>query len=219
MRNHNNHSMETTATTDHDARPARREPGTGTRLRVLAAFVLAGAALLAFGTNAQAQTVPGIPTNLMAMTNSKTQISLSWTAPTNTGGTGTSITGYKIEYSAPDYPTSGMRWEVLEENTGSTSISYNHDHVLAPGIRLQYRVSAINVVGTGDPSTVAEATTQAATDTAGNGAPDRTGATVNHRQIVITFDENLDANSVPNNAQFQSRSVGFPVFKGRRGWT
>ena len=56
MRNHNNHSMETTATTDHDACPARREPGTGNRRRVLAAFVLAGAALLGFGTNAQAQT-------------------------------------------------------------------------------------------------------------------------------------------------------------------
>ena len=203
MRNHNNHSMETTATTDHDACPARREPGTGSRRRVLAAFVLAGAALLAFGTNAPAQTVPGIPTNLMATTNSETQISLSWMAPTDTGGTGTSIAGYKIEYSAPDYPIYDVRWEVLEENTGLTAASYNHDHGLAPGLRLQYRVSAINVVGTGDPSTVAEATTQAAPDTAGNGAPERTGVTVNHRQIVITFDENLDANSVPNNAQFQ----------------
>ena len=203
MRNHNNHSMETTATTDHDARPARREPGTGNRRRVLAAFVLAGAAWLGFGTNAQAQTVPGIPTNLMATTDSRTQISLSWTAPTNTGGTGTSIAGYKIEYSAPDYPTFGMNWEVLEENTGSTAIPYTHVHVLAPDTRLEYRVSAINTVGTGEPSDVAEAFTQAAPDTAGNGAPDHTGATVNHRQIVITFDENLDANSVPNNAQFQ----------------
>ncbi len=203
MRNHNNHSMETTATTDHDARPARREPGSGNRLRVLAAFVLAGAAWLGFGTNAQAQTVPGIPTNLMATTDSRTQISLSWTAPTNTGGTGTSIAGYKIEYSAPDYPTFGMNWEVLEENTGSTAITYTHVHVLAPDTRLEYRVSAINTVGTGEPSDVAEAFTQAAPDTAGNGAPARTGATVNHRRIEITFDENLDANSVPNNAQFQ----------------
>ena len=202
MRNHNNHSMETTATTDHDARPARREPGTGNRRRVLAAFVLAGAALARFGTNAQAQTVPGIPTNLMATTNSETQISLSWTAPTNTGGPGTSIAGYKIEYSAPDYPIFSVRWEVLEENTGSTAITYTHDHVLAPGISLEYRVSAINPVGTGNPSTVAEATTLAV-DMDGNGAPERTGATVNYRQIVLTFDENLDANSVPNNSQFQ----------------
>ena len=205
MRNHNNHSMETTATTDHDARPARREPGTGTRLRVLAAFVLAGAAWLGFGTNAQAQTVPGIPTNLMAMTNSKTQISLSWTAPTNTGGTGTSITGYKIEYSAPDYlePSDTNRWAVLEENTGSTSTTYTHDHVLAPDTRLEYRVSAINAIGVGDPSTVAETTTQAAPDTDGNGAPYPTGVTVNEGRVVITFDENLDANSIPNDVQFQ----------------
>ena len=205
MRNHNNHSMETTATTDHDARPARREPGTGTRLRVLAAFVLAGAAWLGFGTNAQAQTVPGIPTNLMAMTNSKTQISLSWTAPTNTGGTGTSITGYKIEYSAPDYlePSDTNRWAVLEENTGSTSTTYTHDHVLAPDTRLEYRVLAINAIGVGDPSTVAETTTQAAPDTDGNGAPYPTGVTVNEGRVVITFDENLDANSIPNDVQFQ----------------
>ena len=195
MRNDNHHSMETTATTDHDARPARREPGTGNRLRVLAAFVLAGAALLAFGTNAQAQTVPGIPTDLEATTNGHTQISLSWTEPTDTGGPNTAITGYKIEYSAPDYPIFDVRWGVLEENTG---LSYNHDHVLAPGTRLEYRVSAINAVGTGDPSTVAEATTQAALDTSGNGAPDRTEEiTVNHRKVVITFDENLDEHSVP----------------------
>ena len=40
---------------------------------------------------------PGAPTGLMATAMSGTQINLSWTAPSNTGGQ--DITGYKIEGS------------------------------------------------------------------------------------------------------------------------
>ena len=167
-------------------------------------------------TTASASAVlPGAPTGPTATASSKTRIALSWTAPTNTGGPGTAITGYRIEYFAPDFLffSGADAWEVLHANTGSTAITYTHDHVLAPAIRLQYRVSAINAVGTGDPSTtVAEATTQAAPDTAGNGAPDRTGITVNHRRIVITFDENLNPTSVPVPTQFPVTISGVSSF-------
>ena len=150
-------------------------------------------------------TVPGMPTDSDATTSSKTRIKLSWTSPTNTGGADTAITGYRIEYSAPDYlfAEDTNVWTALEANTGSTSTTYDHDHELAPGVRLQYRISAINEVGVGNPSDVAETTTQAAPDTAGNGAPDTTGITVNGRRIVIAFDEALDSDAIPNRTQFQ----------------
>ena len=93
-------------------------------------------------------------------------------------------------------------WDVLDANTSRASTTYTHDHDLAPGVRLEYRVSAINEVGAGEPSTVANAITQAVSDTAGNGAPDPTGITVNGTRVVLTFDENLDANSTPSRRQF-----------------
>ena len=95
-----------------------------------------------------------------------------------------------------------MRWGVLVADTGSTKISYIHNHDLAPATRLDYRVSAITAAGESDPSDVAETTTPAAPDTAGNGAPDRTGITVRGTQLVITFDENLDITSVPSRTSF-----------------
>ena len=150
-------------------------------------------------------TVPGVPTALEATVSGKTRIRLSWTAPANTGGADTAIDGYRIEYSAPDYlfPQSTNVWAELEADTGSASTTYDHDHGLAPGVRLEYRVSAINDVGIGGPSNVVETATQAAPDTAGDGAPDSTGITVNGRRIVIAFDEVLDADAVPNRTQFQ----------------
>ena len=144
--------------------------------------------------------VPAAPTDLTATANGQTQIDLSWTAPTDTGGA--AISGYKIEYSAPDYFSLTMRWGVLVANTRSTSTSYTHNHDLAPATRLQYRVSAITAVGASDPSDVAETTTPAAPDLAGNGAPNRTGITVRGTQLVITFDEDLDATSVPTKTFF-----------------
>ena len=183
--------------------------------RVMAAFpAMACVAALTFGVLAPTPvagrapgvaTVPGMPTDLSAAARSKTRIGLSWTAPANTGGADTAISGYRIEYSAPDhlFPWDTNVWEELEANTGSTSTTYDHDHELAPGVRLEYRVLAINDAGVGDPSAVAEATTQAAPDSAGNGAPDPAGVTVNGGRVVIAFDEGLDAGSIPRRVQFQ----------------
>ena len=173
--------------------------------RTAAGLLLVFTAVSMLPLAAQAQTTPGMPTNLGATTISETRITLSWTAPANTGGANTAITGYKIEYSAPDYlfPDHTNAWDVLDADTGTASTTYTHDHDLAPGVRLEYRVSAINEVGAGEPSTVANAITQAVSDTAGNGAPDPTGITVNGTRVVLTFDENLDANSTPSRIRFQ----------------
>ena len=98
--------------------------------------------------------VPGAPTGLTATASGATAINLSWSAPGSTGGS--AITGYKIEVSANG--TSG--WTDLVANTSNTTTTYAHTGLTAGDTR-HYRVSAINTNGTGDPSNVANATTDA----------------------------------------------------------
>ena len=92
---------------------------------------------------------PGRPTALEATT-AAGDITLNWTAPVDDGRS--DITGYKIEVSY----YKGDNFEDLD--TGET-ITYTHT---APdsGRTYIYRVSAINVVGTGEASDVATATAQ-----------------------------------------------------------
>ena len=153
--------------------------------------------------------VPGAPENLSATAVNKTQNRLTWNAPSNTGGTGVTVTGYRIEYSAPDHLPNNPTtiWADLVADTSSATTSYDHDHEFAPGVRLNYRVSAINSYGTGTASNESDATAPS-TDTAGNGAPDRTGITVNGRRVEISFNENLDASQTPIDASFTLRVNG-----------
>ncbi len=99
-------------------------------------------------------TAPAAPTSLTATADGSTTINLSWTAPTNTGGA--AITGYQIEVS----PTGTDNWTDLEGNTASTVVTYAHTG-LSANTTVHYRVSAINSAGTGLPSLIASATTEA----------------------------------------------------------
>ncbi len=98
-------------------------------------------------------TVPGAPTGLGAAAVSSSQINLSWTAPVNNGGS--PITGYKIERESPI----GGGWSTLVDDTGSTGTTYSNSGLL-PNTQYNYRISAINSVGTSSPSSAASATTQ-----------------------------------------------------------
>jgi fibronectin type 3 domain-containing protein len=91
------------------------------------------------------------PTGLTATTISSSQIKLSWTTPSNTGGS--PITGYKIERSTDG----GLNWGTIKSNTGSV-ITYSNTG-LSPNTSYTYRVSAINSAGTSSPSNTASATT------------------------------------------------------------
>ena len=108
---------------------------------------------------ATATSAPGTPTGLTATASGTTQIDLSWTAPGSTGGS--AITGYKIEV-APD----GTSWTDLVADTSNTTTTYAHTGLTAATTR-HYRVSAINAIGTGDPSNVDSATTTTATSAPG----------------------------------------------------
>src|SRR6185312_3229773 len=99
-------------------------------------------------------TAPQPPTNLSATTISSSQVNLSWSAPSDNGGS--AITGYKIARSQDN----GNTWSTITSNTGSTSTTYSNTG-LASSTTYSYRVSAINSVGTSLPSNVASATTSA----------------------------------------------------------
>ena len=175
-------------------------------LRSVGVLVLGLAVLLASPEAAHAA-VPDAPTGLSA-TLTSTQASLSWSAPTNSNP---AITGYQIEHSAwyAEDMVWGI-WAVAVADTDSTSTTYSHTYsaTLAPGGQLRYRVSAINVDGTGNPSNESEATVPNAPDTSGNGAPDRTGVNINGDRFIITFDEDLDDTKIPGPVFFTIRVNG-----------
>src|SRR2546428_1188593 len=83
---------------------------------------------------------------------SSSQISISWHAPLNDGGS--PITGYKIESSTD----SGTTWNIVVANTATTGTWYSNYHLLA-STTYTYRVYSINSIGTSSPSSTVVGTT------------------------------------------------------------
>ena len=129
------------------------QPGTTRHYRV-SAINSAGAGLPSNVDDATTGGRPGAPTSLTAAADADTAIDLSWTAPADSGSS--AVVGYRIERSTND--TTG--WSDLVANTNSTGTTYKHTG-LASASTWYYRVSAINSVGLGTSSNVANATTKA----------------------------------------------------------
>ena len=128
---------------------------------------------------------PAAPTGLTATVRGNHRIDLSWQAPA--GDTG--ITGYRLERSNLD---AGQPWEPAATNIQGTSHS---DTGLDAGTNYEYRVAAINSVGTGEFSWgVSGRTTGAAFD-----APSLT-ATAHQGHIALTWTEQAVA---PNSCQLE----------------
>ena len=101
---------------------------------------------------------PGKPTGLTATAVGTTTVELSWTAPVAGRD---SVTGYRIETSSD---AAGTVWTESEANTEGSGADnagsgvqtyYSVDAVAGEN---RYRVSAMNTIGTGDPSTMASVT-------------------------------------------------------------
>src|SRR5256712_7864720 len=92
------------------------------------------------------------PTGLATPYVSPSQISISWQAPLNDGGS--PITGYKIERSIDG----GTTWNTIAPNVAPSPRWYSDYHLLA-STTYTYRVSAINSIGTSSPSSTVSVTT------------------------------------------------------------
>jgi titin len=139
-----------TASTTTSAIVSNLTNGTSYDFRVYAvSYAGAGSASgTASATPSSTLTVPGIPTGLTATTGS-TQVALSWTAPINNGGA--SITDYTVEYKT----ISAISWTTFSHVAGTaTSRTVTG---LTNGTDYNFRVSAVNSVGTGAVSSTATA--------------------------------------------------------------
>ena len=131
-------------------------PGTTVYYRVAAINSVGTGAPSDVATGTTDAVLPDAPGGLTAETAGSSQIDLRWMAPQYDGGG--AITGYRIEGSKTGVST----WQVLEADTRSTATAYAHTG-LDPDATWYYRVAAINSVGVGDPSHVADATTDPTT--------------------------------------------------------
>ena len=137
---------------------------------------------------------PDAPT-LRAKGASTGQIDLSW-ALAYTGGA--AITGYRIEVST----TGAGGWSDLVANTNSTSRRYSHTE-LNPSDTRHYRVSAINSVGTGDPSNVASGRAMNTPPTVISSETSRTG-----ESVILFLDEAPYSRSTPDKSAFTVKVDG-----------
>ena len=131
--------------------------------------------VLVTGTPA-APTAPGAPTGLGA-TAGNTQVSLSWTAPASNGGS--AITDYLVEYKLNSEPTT---WTTFSDGT-STATSATVTS-LSNGSLYNFRVSAINAIGTSTPSSTANATPSAPTVP---GAPTGLSGVAGNTQVSLSW--------------------------------
>src|SRR5438445_708177 len=140
---------------------------------------------------------PIAPTGLTATAVSSSQINLSWTAPTNNGGS--AITGYKIERSTDG----GTTWSTIVSNTGSTGTTYS-DTGLVHSTTYTYRVSAINSAGTSSPSDTASDKTFDVVPTAPTGL---TATAVSSSQINLSWAAPVDDGGLPITGYMIERST------------
>ena len=133
--------------------------------------------------------LPDKPVELKATAKSDSEIYLTWMKPSFDGGA--AITGYLIEVSTDQ----GSSWSTVRSNTGSTNTVFTHTGLKRATIH-QYRVAAINKIGSGEKSEVAEAKTFALVP----GAPvDLIAKVISSTQIDLKWTPPEDDGGAPIN--------------------
>ena len=145
------------------------------------AYIFQVAAVNAAGTGSYSSssssvtpyTTPGAPTGV-AGTSGNTQVSLSWTAPSDNGGA--LITDYAIQYSS-----NGGAWITFTDgvSTGTSTVVTG----LANGTEYIFQVAAINSVGTGTSS----ASSLGVTPVTNPGAPTSVTGTAGDGQVSLSW--------------------------------
>lgn len=97
-------------------------------------------------------TNPGVPRYLSIYEVTSTAITFQWQGPENSGSS--AIKGWKIERESPI----GGGFTTLVADTGNTATFYENTGLTA-STQYNYRVSAINLAGTGSASVAINATT------------------------------------------------------------
>jgi hypothetical protein len=139
-----------------------------------------------FTTGAASDTIPpSAPTSLTATEAGSSQINLSWSASTDSGGSG--LAGYKIERC------SGVGCSTFtDEITTTTAITYNNTGLTA-STSYTYRVRAYDNAGNNSGySNTASATTQPAGDTQPPMTPANLTAAAASNQINLTWTTSND---------------------------
>ena len=126
---------------------------------------------------------PGAPTGVTVTGESNTGLSVSWTAPSDTGSA--AIAGYELRwYAGASDPANASDWtETGDVGTGTTATIA--DLTADTAYRVQVRARG---AGKGPWSASGAGRTQAAGDTT---PPVAESATVNWRAVTVTFDEDL----------------------------
>lgn len=148
-------------------------------------------------TGVSNNTAPDAPTSLSA-TAGDTQVGLTWSAPVNNGGS--AITDYLVEYKL----TSSGSWNTFNDGT-STSASATVTG-LTNNSSYDFRVSAINAIGTSSPSSTATATPSPPTVPA---APTIGTATAGNGQASVSFTPGSNGGSAITSFTVTSSPGGF----------
>lgn len=131
--------------------------------------------VLVTGT-AAGPTIPGAPTALTAGAGD-TEVDLSWTAPASDGGS--AITDYLVEYKLDSEPST---WSTFADGT-STNITATVTG-LTNDLLYNFRVSAVNAIGTSTPSVAANATP---TEPTIPGAPTGLSGVSGNNQVSLSW--------------------------------
>ena len=127
---------------------------------------------------------PGAPTNVAASAVSTTELSVSWTAPADTGAR--AIAGYEVRYAAGESdPADEARWTRVDAGAATTATLTDLAEDAAYRVQVRARGD-----GAGPWSASGAGRTEAPGDTR---PPSPESATIDGRSVTVTFDEELVA--------------------------
>ena len=141
---------------------------------------------------------PSAPPTLTATAESSTQVTLTWSAPAQSGGA--DVTGYEYRASADGGTTFG-EWTAIENSAGLTSAVVGG---LTAATAYTFELRAVNSVGCGDPSpTAAATTTSGATRPSvssvvlSDAGADGVYAIDDSVSVTVTFSDSVDVTGTP----------------------